>query len=68
MDDFATVDEAQFSQGQDAVFVQGGLEAEVEALEGLDAGQPGGQQARLDAPRLARGAFLAEHFLEQFQR
>ena len=63
----AAVDEAEFGQGEDAVAVEAGLEAEVEGLQGLDPGQARGHQLGADTPGFAPAIFFTEQAVEGFQ-
>ena len=60
VDDLGAVDEVELGERQDAVAVEGGLEREVEALEGLGRGEPGGLQGDADAAVLAHVELLGE--------
>ena len=67
VDGLATVDEAELGQGEDAVAVEAGLEAEVEGLQGLDLGEARGQQLGADAPGFAPGIFFGQQAVQGFQ-
>ena len=67
VDGLATVDEAEFGQGEDAIAVETGLEAEVEGLQGLNPGEARGQQLGADAPGFAPGIFFGEQAVQGFQ-
>ena len=60
VDHFVAIDELQLRQGEDAVAVQRRLEREVEAADGLDRGEPGDLQGRLDAAALAHSELLGK--------
>ena len=68
VDDLAAVDELELRQGKDAVAVERGLEAEVEAGEGLEAGQPPHLERRLDAPAFAQGELFAQERVDRLER
>ena len=61
------VDEVQRRQGHDAVAVERGLEREVEAADGLDGGEPGHLQGRLDPAALAHGELLGQQRVNRLQ-
>ena len=68
MDHFGALDEAQLRQGEDATFVQRGLEGEVEGLQGLGLGEARGQGGGAQSAGLASGLFFTEQTGEEFQR
>ncbi len=65
VDHLVTVDEVQAGQGHDAVAVERWLERAVEAGQGLDSGQPGHLQGRLDPTPLAHGDLLGEQGVDR---
>lgn len=66
MDDLGPVDELQLGQRQDPIAIERGLEAEVEAGQCLDRGQPRHHQRGLHAPVLPDRQLLDEQGVERF--
>ena len=60
MDDLGSLDELELSERHDAIAIQGRLEGEIETLEGLGRGQPGGGHGDTDPPAFADGEFLSQ--------
>jgi hypothetical protein len=60
-----SVDEVEAGERQDPVAVERWLEREVEAGEGLDDGQSGHTQRRLDPAVLAQAEFLGEKVVDR---
>jgi hypothetical protein len=54
VDHLVAVDEVELGKGENAVAVEGGLEREVEASEGLDCRELGHTKRHLDASVLAQ--------------
>ena len=62
--DFATIDELQLGERHDAVFVERGLEGEVEAGERLDRREARHHQSDLDAAVLTQRELLGEQYVD----
>ena len=62
--DFATIDELQLGERHDAVFVERGLEGEVEAGERIDRREERHQQRDLDAAVLTQRELLGEQYVD----
>ena len=68
VDDFATIDELQLGERHDTVFVERGLEGEVEAGERLDRGEARHHQRDLDAAVLTQRELLSEQHVSEALR
>lgn len=66
MDELGPVDELELGQRQDPIAIERGVEAEVEAGQCLDRGQPRHHQGSLDAPVLADRQLLDKQGVERF--
>jgi Winged helix-turn helix len=64
--DLATIDELQLGERHDAVFVERGLEREVEASERLNCGEACHHQRDLDAAVLTQRELLSEQCVDGF--
>jgi len=68
MQHLVAIDEVELGEGEDPFAVERRLEREVEAVEGLDGGEPAHLQRRLDAAALAQGVLLGEQGVDGFER
>jgi len=68
VDDLGAHEEVELGERQDAVAIEGGLEGEVEALQGLGRGEARGLEGDGDAPVLAGCVFLGEQAVDGLQR
>ena len=67
VDGLVALDEAKLRQCEDAVLVERGLEAAIEARQGLDGGEPAHAQRGLDAAVLAQRQLFRQQDIDRLQ-
>ncbi len=68
MHDLGAGHEIELGERQDAIAVERGLEGEVEALDRLGRGEPGGLECDADATGLAGGVLLGQQGVDGVER